>query len=120
MESYGGQLHEPDAALQPGYDEEFILSPEERNAYMRDRYFGARLIQNSDPIRYGSLKTEVSNDFSKNLDEYPTSLTNAHKLVLAYTANQKTAATNNETQRNNSTEQSPGRSGSLSGRITNV
>jgi hypothetical protein len=66
LESYGGQLHDPDTAAPPGLenDADYInLTPEERNTFMRDRYCAALLIQNSDNSRYGTLKSELSNDF---------------------------------------------------------
>lgn len=114
LESYGGQLHDPDTAAPPGFDENFELTATEQNKYMRDRYFGALLIRNADNHWYGALKSELSKDFSKNRDEYPTSLTNAHKLLLAYTQDQKPAAiqtNNSRSQSSNSSTAESTRSG---------
>mgnify|MGYP003541632741 CR=1 FL=1 len=39
---------------------------------------------------FEQLRTELANDFSKGRDEYPTSLTDAHQLLLTYKAREPT------------------------------
>jgi hypothetical protein len=83
LESYEGRLHDPeeaapDATLLTG------LTVEERDTYMRDRYCAILFIRNADSHRFDGLKAELSNDFSKGRDEYPTNLTDAHKLLATY------------------------------------
>jgi hypothetical protein len=48
LESYGGQLHDPDTAAPPDSDILTALSIEERNTFMRDHYCAALLIRNLD------------------------------------------------------------------------
>jgi hypothetical protein len=49
---------------------------------MHDRYYAALYLRNADSQRYDSLKTELSNDFGKGRNEYPTTITEAHQLLL--------------------------------------
>ena len=53
---------------------------------MRDRYCATVFLRNADKQRFDQLCTELSNDFSKGRDEYPTTLTDAHQLLLTYKA----------------------------------
>jgi hypothetical protein len=83
LESYGGQLHDPDTAAPESTEDLFAtLTPEERDTYMRDRYYAALYLRNADSNRYDALKTELSHDFGKGRNEYPTTITEAHQLLL--------------------------------------
>jgi Reverse transcriptase (RNA-dependent DNA polymerase) len=111
LESYGGRLHDPeDAAPDSASVNFFELSVDERNTFMRDRYSATLFLRNSDNHRYEQLKSELSNDFSKGRDEYPTTLTDAHQLLLRYKgASKKMPSTN--TPRNNNNRSDNGRGG---------
>jgi hypothetical protein len=54
---------------------------------MRDRYCAVLFLRNADHHRFALLKSELSNDFAKGRDEYPTSLTEAHQLFISRAPN---------------------------------
>jgi hypothetical protein len=59
LESYGGQLHDPEAAAPDSTTDLFLtLTIVERDLYMRDRYYAALYLRNADARRYDALKTE--------------------------------------------------------------
>ena len=75
LESYGGRVHHP-AAAAPG-DGTVIASvgnDKAQDAYMREHCLAATFLHNSDNARYGQLKAELSNDFTKGRNEYPVTL----------------------------------------------
>jgi hypothetical protein len=83
LEAYGGQLHDPEAAAPDSAADAFLLlTLEERDVYMRDRYYAALYLRNADSHRFETLRTELSHDFGKGRNEYPVTLTDAHQLLL--------------------------------------
>ena len=86
LESYGGKLHDPEEAAPVSANIENLASDAERESFMRHRYCATLFLRNADKHRYEQLRTDLSNDFSKGRDEYPTSLTEAHQLLLTYKA----------------------------------
>ena len=85
LESYGGRVHHP-AAAAPG-DGTVIASvgnDKAQDAYMREHCLAATFLHNSDNARYGQLKAELSNDFTKGRDEYPVTLVGASQMLLRY------------------------------------
>lgn len=77
LESYGGQLHDAATAAPDSTDFTSLTTDDDKNTFMRDRYSAALFLRNADNARFAALKLELSNDFSKGRDEYPTSLTEA-------------------------------------------
>ena len=58
---------------------------EARSAMARDRTIATVFIRNADPTRYGTLITELSNQYARGKDEYSTDLTSAYGLLVNYT-----------------------------------
>jgi hypothetical protein len=90
LESYGGRLHDPEEAAPDSAKIKDITDPLARDNYMRDRYFGTMLLRNSDNHRFDDLKHDLSNAFAKGRDEYPTTLTDAHQMLLSHKSSQLT------------------------------
>jgi hypothetical protein len=116
LESYEGQLHDPAAAAPDSANVKALTTDAERNTFMRDRYSAILFLRNSDSQRYDQLKLDLSNDFSKGRDEYPTSLTDAHQLLLTYkgvpaTKRNPTSTPNRGGRGNGGRSGSPGRGG---------
>ena len=84
LESYGGKLHDPEGAAPASAKIGDLPDDAAREAFMRDRYCATVFLRNADKQRFDQLRTELSNDFSKGRDEYPTTCTNAHQLLLTY------------------------------------
>ena len=70
LELYGGQLHDPSKAALADANIGALADDMERNTYMHDQHFD-------------QMQIELSNDFTKGQNEYPTSLTTAHQMLLA-------------------------------------
>jgi Reverse transcriptase (RNA-dependent DNA polymerase) len=89
LESYDGRLHDPEAAAPTPHSAAFtaLTTDAEREAFMRDRYCAILFLRNADHHRFNLLKSELSNDFAKGRDEYPTSLTETHQLLISRVPN---------------------------------
>ena len=48
------------------------------------KYLAALFLEKADTRRYGELRRELENDYSRNVDGYPTTLTAAYKLLDTY------------------------------------
>jgi hypothetical protein len=59
-----------------------------------DQYLALLFIRNADPNRFGTLKAELSNNYSKGRDDYPTTLEKAYQLLLSYKPVAKKDASN--------------------------
>ena len=90
LESYGGKLHDPQEAAPESADIENLANEAEKETFMRTRYCAMLFLRNADKQRFEQLRKDLSNDFSKGRDEYPTSLTDAHQLLLTYKASEPT------------------------------
>ena len=90
LESYGGKLHDPEEAAPASANIGDLADAAERESFMRHRYCATLFLRNADKQRFEQLRTELSNDFSKGRDEYRTSLTEAHQLLLTYKAREPT------------------------------
>ena len=86
LESYGGKLHDPEGAAPASANIGNLADAAAKESFMRDRYCATVFLRNADKQRFDQLRTELSNDFSKGRDEYPTTLTDAHQLLLTYKA----------------------------------
>ena len=86
LESYGGKLHDPEEAAPASANIGGLADAAAKESFMRDRYCATVFLRNADKQRFEQLRTELANDFSKGRDEYPTSLTDAHQLLLTYKA----------------------------------
>ena len=51
----------------------------------RDKYLAVLFLLNSDKRRYGTLVTNISNEFVRGNDTYPTTLTGAYDYIVNYT-----------------------------------
>ena len=90
LESYGGKLHDPEEATPTSANIENLANKAKKESFMRHRYCAILFLRNADKQRFEQLRTELSNDFSKGRDEYPTSLTDAHQLLLTYNRKDRT------------------------------
>lgn len=95
IEYHGGTL-----VLNPGLapeirDDGTRYSDAERMKIARDCMLAAALIRGSDPSRYGTLVTDLANQYSKGKDEYPKDLTSAYSLLVNYRTPMNTTARNN-------------------------
>ena len=86
LESYGGKLHDPEEAAPASANIGNLANAAEKESFMRHRYCAILFLRDADKQRFEQLRTEPSNNFSKGLDEYPASLTDAHQLLLTYKA----------------------------------
>ena len=87
-ESFDGQLH--DQALTniaqgmhtDTKDVEWVDVPEERkielNEQAQEMYLACAFISQADPKRYGRLKEEIENDYTKGTDSYPQDMVKAY------------------------------------------
>ena len=72
-----------DVALDPD-----VPTEEERaraTQITRDKYLAVLFLLNSDKRRYGTLVTNISNEFMRGNDTYPTTLTGAYDYIVNYT-----------------------------------
>ena len=60
------------------------LSQAERTKIARDSTLAAAHIRGADKTRFGTLITNLDNQFSNGRDEYPTDLTSAYGLLISY------------------------------------
>ena len=51
----------------------------------RNKYLAVLFLLNSDKRRYGTLVTNISNEFLRGNDTYPTTLTGAYDYIINYT-----------------------------------
>ena len=59
-------------------------STEERKEIARERTLAIALIRSADPTRYGTLITDLSNQYAMGIDQYPTDLLSAQSLLVNY------------------------------------
>ena len=86
LESYGGKLHDPEGAAPASANIGNLADAAAKESFMRNHYCATVFLQNADKQRFDQLCTELPNDFSKGRDEYLTTLTDAHQLLLTYKA----------------------------------
>ena len=60
------------------------LSQEERKKIARDCTLAAALIRGADKTRFGTLQTNLENQYCNGKDEYPTDLTSAYGMLATY------------------------------------
>ena len=60
------------------------LSETERKKIARDSTLAAALIRGADRTRFGTLQTNLLNQYSNGKDEYPTDLTSAYGMLATY------------------------------------
>jgi hypothetical protein len=84
LESYGGKLHDPIAAVPTALAKANAekLDYHGKDMLMRERYSAALFLRNADSARYCPLRDTLSNAFGLGRDEYPTSLVDAYQLLL--------------------------------------
>jgi hypothetical protein len=56
----------------------------ERRSAARDETLAMALIRGADPTRYGTLITELSNQFALGRNDYPADLNSAYSLLVNY------------------------------------
>ena len=93
-ESFDGQLHDqaltniaqgmwPDTK-----DVEWVNVPEDRktelNEQAQEMYLACAFISQADPKRYGRLKEELENNYTKGTDSYPQDMVKAYQLLNEY------------------------------------
>ena len=93
-ESFGGQLHNQALTnISQGMwpDTKDILwvdVPEphkiELNEQAQEMYLACAFISQADPKRYGRLKEELENDYTKGTDSYPQDMVKAYQLINEY------------------------------------
>lgn len=110
VESYGGLLGQEKILLleDTEYEElseteqklsKNIKAAKERN---KDKFLSFCFIAKADNARYGELKTDLENEFTKGNNQYPTTLTKALQLLTNYKSNKnKTPNTKNQNVNNN-------------------
>ena len=84
LESYGGQIHDPEAAAPASTNIHLLETAQMRDDYMRNRTHGTLLLRNADPYRFKSLLIELANSYGQGRDLYPTSLEKAYQMLLSY------------------------------------
>ena len=90
-EYFDGQLH--DQAMRNiaqgmwphTNDDEWVNVPEDRkielNEQAQEMYLACAFILQADPKRYGRLKEELENDYTKGTDSYPQDMVKAYQLL---------------------------------------
>ena len=56
----------------------------ELNSQSKSMYLACAFIYQADPLRYGRLKEELKNDFTKGSDTYPQDMVKAYQLLNEY------------------------------------
>ena len=85
IEFYGGSVAECYLLVPENGPDGAKLSVSERKKVAKDRTLGVAYIRRADTDRYGLLITELSNNYAKGKDEYPTSLQEAFERLESYT-----------------------------------
>ncbi|KAI2501302.1 Reverse transcriptase (RNA-dependent DNA polymerase) [Fragilaria crotonensis] len=85
IEYHGGTISENPTLIAEVDSAGNARSIEVRSAMARDRTIATAFIRNADPTRYGTLITELSNQYAHGKDEYPADLTSAYGLLVNYT-----------------------------------
>ena len=103
VDSYGGLLGHESILISD--DEEFSnLSQNDQkqkanidaaNARNKEKFLSFCLIAKADPVRYGDLKTNLENEYTKGNNQYPTTLTKALQLLTNYKSDKKKFNKNN-------------------------
>ena len=78
-------------------------SDAKRQEMARERTIATALIRNADPSRYGTLITDLANQYAMHKDNYPTDITSAKSLLVMY----KTPANVSQRHGNQQRQQQP-------------
>ena len=85
IEYHGGSVSESYELIDadPG-DGGALNTIEERKQMARDRTLAAAVIRGADPTRYGTLITELANQFAMGKNDYPSDITAAYSMLVNY------------------------------------
>jgi len=97
IEYCGGTFSESYTLIPARASNGAILTQAQRQKLARDKTLAIVFIRGVDPTRYGTLITDLANQFSMGFDNYPTDLTAAYGLVVNYKTPANTRSTNQAT-----------------------
>ena len=108
VESYGGTFGYEDVLMQNDdeysglsdndkADNDNIAKAQERN---KEKFLGYCLVAKSDQKRYGTLKVELENDFNKGVNNYPTTVNRALRMLVNYKGERQNNRNNNNNDSN--------------------
>jgi hypothetical protein len=92
LESYGGQMQDTFAAATPEMSALFTklhLDDAQIETRMRNQAAASTFLLNADDKRFGTLRADLANNFSRGQDQYPTTLLTAYQLLLSYKRSQR-------------------------------
>jgi len=84
IEYYGGSVAENHELIPDRAPDGSIRTIAMRKTMARDQTLAIALVRGADPRRYGTLITELSNQYAMGMDNYPTDLTAAYGLLVNY------------------------------------
>ena len=84
-EHYGGMFTGGQIVLDTIPDTVPPLTYAERKAKVRDRMIAFGFLKRSDPKRYGTLLSDLANDYARGVDAYPATISAAYKLLHSFT-----------------------------------
>ena len=92
IEYYGGTVAENHGLVSDDEADGTPRTEAQKRTIARDRTLAIALLRGADPSRYGTLVTELANQYAMGVDNYPDNLTAAYGLLVSYKtpANQRT------------------------------
>ena len=94
IETHGGTVAVNFKLISAVGDDGIVRSDDTRRAMARERTIATCLIRNADPTRYGTLVTDLANQYAGQKDNYPKDIISAKSLLVMYRT-----PTNDSTQR---------------------
>jgi hypothetical protein len=84
IEYHGGSIGESYTLVDDVDDNGNARTVAERTAIAHDRTLGIALDRGADPTRYGTLITDLSNQYAMGQDSYPSDMTSSYSLLFSY------------------------------------
>lgn len=84
IEHYGGSIGNDPGLLKLC---DSTKSEDEKKKEAKERYLGILFIKKANRAQFGGLWTELENQYSRGLDQYPTTITGAYSLLVKYVSN---------------------------------
>ncbi len=95
IETHGGTVAVNFKLIGATAEDGTTRSDAKRQAMARERTIATALIRNADPSRYGTLITDLANQYAMHKDNYPTDITSAKSLLVMYKTPANVSSTRN-------------------------